>query len=134
MAHHLGSCLCAQVKFKVEGELESFYLCHCSYCQKDTGSAHASNLFSSKAKLTWITGQEFIVNYNHAGTRHAKSFCQNCGSALPRGADDGTLELLPAGSLDTDIEIRPAAHIFTASCANWDVKLEEIKQFESFPN
>ncbi|MFN3455173.1 MAG: GFA family protein, partial [Pseudobdellovibrio sp.] len=45
--NYLGSCLCGQVEFKIQGVLESFFLCHCKYCQKDTGSAHSANLFST---------------------------------------------------------------------------------------
>jgi hypothetical protein len=40
-----GSCLCGEIRFEIEGEFERFYLCHCEYCRKDTGSAHAANLF-----------------------------------------------------------------------------------------
>ena len=40
-----GSCLCGEIRFEIEGEFELFYLCHCEYCRKDTGSAHAANLF-----------------------------------------------------------------------------------------
>lgn len=46
-----GSCLCGEVTFEIEGDFEDFYLCHCERCRKDTGSAHAANLFSSTAKL-----------------------------------------------------------------------------------
>ena len=51
---YLGSCLCKGVKFRVKGNFESFYLCHCRYCRKDTGTAHAANLFSASAKLEWL--------------------------------------------------------------------------------
>jgi hypothetical protein len=40
-----GSCLCGAVSFEVSGAFDSFFLCHCSRCRKDTGSAHAANLF-----------------------------------------------------------------------------------------
>jgi hypothetical protein len=36
---HQGSCLCGEVRFEIEGEFERFFLCHCEYCRKDTGSA-----------------------------------------------------------------------------------------------
>lgn len=39
MADYLGSCLCGAVKFEVQGEFDSFYLCHCQRCQKDIGLA-----------------------------------------------------------------------------------------------
>ncbi|MCI3132528.1 GFA family protein [Phenylobacterium aquaticum] len=53
-----GSCLCGGIAFEISGPFEAFFLCHCSRCRKDTGSAHAANLFSSTAKLTWLSGQD----------------------------------------------------------------------------
>ena len=53
-----GSCLCGAVRFEVTGAFESFFLCHCSRCRKDTGSAHGANLFSSTAKLAWLKGED----------------------------------------------------------------------------
>ena len=46
-----GSCLCGAVRFEIRGSLERFFLCHCRRCQKDTGTAHAANLFSATAGL-----------------------------------------------------------------------------------
>ena len=51
MTDYVGSCLCGAVKFEVHGDFDSFYLCHCRYCQKDTGSAHAANLFSQSRQM-----------------------------------------------------------------------------------
>lgn len=48
---HLGACLCGAVRFEVDGAFDRFYLCHCESCRKDSGSAHAANLFSSFASL-----------------------------------------------------------------------------------
>lgn len=128
-----GSCLCGLVKYEIEGTFESFYLCHCKYCQKDTGSAHAANLFSTKAKLNWTAGQVRIKTFNLPSTQHTKSFCQECGSAVPNQQMDGKLLVVPAGSLDSKIIIRPDAHIFYSSKAEWSEDLEGIKKFQSFP-
>lgn len=130
----LGSCLCGEVNFEINGDFESFYLCHCKYCQKDTGSAHASNLFSSVAKLVWLTGKDKIKTYELPSTRHIKSFCSNCGSAVPSLQMDGTLLIVPAGSLNQDIPIKPNAHIFTSSRAGWECGLEKIKSYERLPH
>ena len=127
---HTGSCLCGSIKFEILGEFESFFLCHCKHCQKDTGSAFAANLFSTKAKLNWISGKEKIKTYNLPGTRHAKSFCMECSSALPNEA--GFLQV-PAGSLDTAVDLKANAHIFYASRANWEDDLTNIHRFENFP-
>lgn len=134
MNKHSGSCLCQHVKFEVEGNFDSFYLCHCKYCQKDTGSAHAANLFSTTAQINWITGQDKIKTFTLPLTRHTKSFCRECGSAVPSLQLEGKLLAVPAGSLDTKMTLKPDAHLFFSSRAGWDDGLENIKKFEQFPS
>ena len=53
---HKGSCLCGSIEYKVTGDFDNFFFCHCRSCRKDTGSAHAANLFSSTAELKWLKG------------------------------------------------------------------------------
>ncbi len=132
-AQHSGSCLCGMVNFEVEGEFERFYLCHCQYCQKDTGSAHAANLFSSSAKLKWVSGEGKLTRFDLPGTRHSKCFCSVCGSALPSVQMDGALLVVPAGSLNTRLALKPDAHIFASSRAPWDRDLETVPAVERFP-
>jgi hypothetical protein len=129
MTEHLGSCLCGTVRFKVEGAFDSFYLCHCQHCKKDTGSAHAANLFSQSAKLSWQSGADAVTSFTLPGTRHGRSFCKFCGSALPNTQTARVL-IVPAGSLDTDVSILPTAHIFSSSKANWEKALGEVPAFE----
>lgn len=128
-----GSCLCGKVQYEIVGNFEGFFLCHCEYCRKDTGSAHASNLFSSTAELKWISGQDTIATYNLPSTKHVKSFCSNCGSALPNLQNDEGLLVVPAGSLDEKINLTPNAHIYYASKADWDQNLENIPTIDGSP-
>jgi hypothetical protein len=130
---HRGSCLCGAVRFEVEGDFERFYLCHCSHCRKDTGSAHAANLFSSTATLKWLAGEDKARVFNLPNTCHRHCFCSNCGSALPDLQMNGTLLKVPAGSLDSDVLRRPDAHLFFASKANWDEALEKVPTVARLP-
>jgi hypothetical protein len=130
---HSGSCLCGAVRFEIAGEFASFYLCHCRHCRKDTGSAHGANLFSSTATLKWLSGQNHVRVFNLPNTRHQHCFCSTCGSALPDLQMDGKLLKVPAGSLDTDVLMRPDAHIFFASKANWDDALEQVPKVARLP-
>ncbi|UYL07928.1 GFA family protein [Bdellovibrio sp. SKB1291214] len=131
---YLGSCLCEKVTFEVVGSFESFFLCHCKYCQKDTGSAHGANLFSQKAQLKWVRGGDMVRTFNLPSTRHSKSFCKECGSALPGLQMNGQLLVVPAGSLNSPLDIKPNAHIFCSSKAPWDEALEKIATFETLPS
>lgn len=133
MTPHSGSCLCGAVRFEVSGDFEQFFLCHCRHCRKDTGSAHAANLFSARATLKWLAGADRVHTFTLPGTRHSRSFCRDCGSAVPGTQMGGRLLVVPAGSLDSEIEMKPDAHIFTASRAGWDRALEQVPGFEKLP-
>ena len=94
---------------------------------------HAANLFSSSAALSWLSGQDRIRTYKLPDTHHEKSFCATCGSALPGVQMDGALLVVPAGSLDSPVEVRPDAHICTGTRAEWDAQLDEIPEIEGLP-
>lgn len=130
---HSGSCLCGINKFEIIGEFKGFYLCHCTRCQKDTGSAHAANLFSPDASLKWISSFDNVKIFNLPDTRHTKSFCSECGSALPYNLNE-TIVVTPAGALDSKLETEPNAHIFYESRASWDSDLNTIQKFDVLPN
>ncbi len=129
-----GSCLCGEITFEIEGEFENFFLCHCERCRKDTGSAHAANLFSSTAKLKWLSGEDKAKTFNYHSEGHIKSFCSHCGSALPNIQMDGKLLVVPAGCLDSDIHMEPQGHIYYAKKASWDNDLEKVPKFDELTN
>ncbi|MGI4992365.1 GFA family protein [Halobacteriovorax sp. GFR7] len=131
---HKGSCLCGNVKFEIDGSFDNFFLCHCKYCQKDTGSAHAANLFASNVSFKWISGESEVQSYRLPETRHTKCFCKTCGSAVAGVYNEGQMVVVPAGSLDSPVDIKPNAHLFVKSRANWDHKLENITKFEGLPS
>lgn len=119
--------------FSISGTFESFFLCHCARCRKDSGSAHSANLFSSGATIAWLSGEENVKTFRLEATRHMKCFCTICGSALPfsQGTEGGIV--VPAGSLDSPIGIRPNAHICMSSRASWDNDLEAVDRIEGLP-
>ncbi|WP_442957540.1 GFA family protein [Photobacterium sp. 53610] len=59
-----GGCCCGSVAYTLEDQFSSFYFCHCEQCRKMTGSAHASNLFTSPENITWLHGQDQLKRYD----------------------------------------------------------------------
>lgn len=125
-----GSCLCGKARFSLTGDYAAFFLCYCSRCRKDTGSAHAANIFVRAASLIWQGNTDTINTYNHDNCRHVKSFCTHCGSALPTQIDS-TTALVPAGSLDEEPPIPAGAKIFFADRADWVDP--DAPTFDGFP-
>lgn len=129
-----GSCLCGAVHYSVSGEPERFYHCHCQRCRKATGSGHASNLFV-KGTLNWDKGEELVKFFKlPEAERFGNSFCQNCGSRLPKAVPAMGFVMIPAGSLDNDPDFKPQARIFTGSRAGWSCDSSEIPTFEAYPS
>ena len=130
---HSGSCLCGKVQYALSGDFQSFFLCHCTRCQKDTGSAHAANLFAANSVLTWVQGEHDVKTYQHPGTLHSKSFCQHCGSALPTFIEPINAVAVPAGSLDSPVPIAPTANIFLSRRADWADNIDSLPGFDELP-
>ncbi|MFW2543941.1 GFA family protein [Primorskyibacter sp. 2E107] len=128
-----GQCLCGSVTFRISGPFEGFFLCHCTRCRKDSGSAHSANLFSSKATIEWLSGEKNIKEFRLPGSRHMKCFCTECGSALPFSQESDGVLVVPAGSLDSKIDIRPNAHICMSSRADWDNDLASVQSIDGLP-
>ena len=130
---HRGSCLCGAVSFEIVGEFKKFFLCHCSRCRKSSGSAHCANLFAPGAKLRWLSGQDKLSFFHLEGANFARQFCSVCSSNLPVFFEARDMVITPAGCLDTDVNIKPQAHIFTNSKGNWDDILNDTATFEKMP-
>lgn len=128
-----GSCLCGCVRFHLKGSLSGFFLCHCSRCQKASGSAHGANLFAKDAQLDWLAGCEKITEFQVPDSRHERSFCSSCGSPLPHFNKTIGMWQIPAGSLDTAIDKAPDAKIFMTSQPDWVRLSRDVPCFEHLP-
>lgn len=129
-----GSCLCGKVTTIVHGPFERFYQCHCDRCQKKTGSAFASLLFTSPQNIEWLSGKELTKRFDLPNaTRFSNNFCTECGSQVPYLSRDGSMLVVPAGYLDESPDEAPQANIFwEEKCWWYDSGLDATK-FEQYP-
>ena len=129
-----GSCLCGEVTFNVWGPFKKFFLCHCSRCQKASGSAHVANIFTDPDNVEFLTGADQVKRYDHMPAEtFAKCFCTNCGSVVPYKNRPGNALIIPAGSLNEKPDITPAANIFWDDRAKWYDDGLQAEHFEEFP-
>ena len=129
-----GSCFCKKVNYEITGNMGVFQYCHCSRCQKVSGSAHASNVFVSPDDFKWLGGEDSVGRYDPPETKYfATSFCKNCGSSLPWLSKSGQVVIVPAGSLDDDPGIRPSKNIFCGSRSAWYTAASSLPEHEEGP-
>lgn len=129
-----GSCLCGKVSSTVEGPFHKFYQCYCDRCQKKTGSAFASLMFTTPDKIEWQSGKELIKRFDlPEAERFSNCFCTDCGSQVPYVSRDGAFLIVPAGYVSDDPEIRPSANIFWADRPCWFDEGKSADTFERYP-
>ena len=129
-----GSCLCGEVSYQFVGPVNVFQYCHCSRCQKFTGSAHASNIIIDPAQFRWLSGENFLGRFELPNAKHfATSFCKKCGSSLPWLTQSGKAIVVPAGTLDDDPKVRPIHNIFFVDKAPWHKEVDDLKKYEELP-
>ena len=127
-----GSCQCGAVRYEY-GEAERMVNCHCSRCRRQMGAAYATFVFVSGDAFRWLAGEDQVVNFKLPEARvKGTAFCRTCGSLVPREREPGSMQI-PAGSLDSDPQMRPAANIFTGSKAAWSTLDTSIPCFEEYP-
>ncbi|WP_437327515.1 GFA family protein [Sorangium sp. So ce381] len=129
-----GSCLCGDVAFEFDGTPLRMVSCHCMRCRLGRSSAHATNVFVALDSFRWIRGDAQIASYKVPDARFfTVAFCKRCGGAAPRLSPERGFAVVPAGTLDTDPGIRPAAHIFVDSKASWFPITDDLPRFAEYP-
>jgi len=130
-----GSCLCGRVTYMVRGPFDAFHLCHCSQCRRSTGTAHASNIFSTKDRLRWLSGEDLAKRYDpdEPGVI-SKAFCTHCGSLVPYiSASSGRL-IIPAGGLEGNPGIKPQDNIYWPDRADWYDSVSQAPRYDTEPD
>ena len=132
-----GGCACGAVRYAVDADPIFVNNCHCSLCQKQTGSTSVVNLFVESIHLTHQSGDltRHVVKAGSGGN-HAIMRCASCGTALwsvyPRLGDLGVG--IRAGTLDDPGAVTPDAAIFVADKMPWVTLPEGIPHFDAAYN
>ena len=115
-----GGCLCGGVRYEISQAFVSASYCHCTRCQRRTGTAGSAQARTVPGSLGIVAGAELVGEYVPAGG-WPKCYCTVCGGALwSRHPDDEEQKSVRLGTVDGDPGIRPQWHQFTAYAAGWE--------------
>lgn len=128
-----GECLCAEVKFEVDGELPDLYQCHCSLCRKATGSTSNAATFVDSAEFRWVAGQSAIRSFQKP-TGYRSDFCGTCGSPVPNQLRGSAIIWIPAGLLHGALTSKVAVHLHLGSSASWEVESDNCLRLQAGPD
>lgn len=115
-----GGCLCGGVRYEISEPLVSASYCHCTRCQRRTGTAASAQARVAPGSLRVVRGEGLIREWV-PDDGWPKVYCSACGGALwSRSPTEAGLFSVRLGTFDTDPGIRPQWRQFVAYAASWE--------------
>ncbi|HUZ27924.1 MAG TPA: GFA family protein [Solirubrobacteraceae bacterium] len=115
-----GGCGCGAVRFELTEPPASARYCHCTRCQRRTGTAASASAVAVPGSFRIVAGEDRLKAWKPDGGWE-KWFCGDCGSALfSRDGRDLERVGVRMGAFDSDPGVRPSARQFTAYAAAWE--------------
>lgn len=112
--------MCGGVRFEVSEPLLTASYCHCTRCQRRSGTAASAQALVAPGSVSVTAGEELVAAYE-PDNGFAKEFCSACGSALwARNPATGDVFGVRLGAFDVDPGVRPAYRQFVAYAAAWE--------------
>jgi hypothetical protein len=116
-----GGCLCGGVRFELTEPARAAGYCHCTRCQRRSGTAASAQARIDGRALKLLAGEELVKAWRHPDGGWEKLFCRECGSQLfSRDPEDRTRMSVRLGAFDGDPGVRPAWRAHVASAAPWE--------------
>lgn len=133
MAKTEGGCLCGSVRYAFEGDPLMSLVCHCTHCQKQSGSAF-STIIGVPEPVLEVSGEtKTFRDSGESGMAVERIFCPSCGSPLISKVEVAPgLSFIKAGTLDDTSTFSPSSHIWTRSKQCW-VETGDIPAFATNP-
>ncbi|WP_206483936.1 GFA family protein [Thalassotalea sp. G2M2-11] len=129
-----GSCLCGAIEYQVALIEDKIFNCHCQFCRKAHGADYVTLALADNQSLNLKDeGNHLTEHINAIGGYRA--FCGKCGTRLMNYAPDKNLYLsVTLSTIDSPINLHPAANVNTESKASWCELSDNIPNFKSLPD
>jgi hypothetical protein len=130
-----GRCICGEIHYTVNCKPMFVHCCHCSWCQRETGSAFALNALIESERLSITRGVvEKIQTPSNSGVGQVIVRCPECQVALwsHYGAAKEKVAFVRVGTLDNPNLCPPDIHIYTSSKQSWVELSDTAAKAEDF--
>jgi hypothetical protein len=124
MTNLSGSCSCGAVKYRLTSLPMFVHCCHCTDCQRQTGSAFVLNALIEADRVELLEGEpRRYPQPTDSGRPHLIHRCGDCGTALwSNYGGREEIRFVRVGALNEAYALPPDVHIYTRSKQPW-VKL-----------
>ena len=130
-APYTGGCQRGSVRYVLTTEPVRLVACHCTECQRQSGSAFGLSMLVKKDNLAVTGSTKQFTRIADSGNEVTGVFCPDCGVRIynaPKSAQD-MLSLKP-GTLDDTSWLRPSYLIWMKSAQGWVPVPDGVKALE----
>ena len=134
-----GGCTCGHVRYRLREQPLIIHCCHCSLCQRQTGSAFVINALIQAKNVEVLSGSvenTMVSSPGGSGQRIAR--CPKCKVAvwseylvMTKGLKN-ILLFIRVGTLDNPGEQPPDVHIYTSSKVPWVHIPSDVPAFDGY--
>ena len=115
-----GGCLCGGVRYEVTAPPQSVGYCHCTRCQRRTGTAASAQARLAPGTFRLLSGGELVREYRPPDG-FSKCFCSNCGGALwSKDPESDEVMSVRLGMFDPGHGLAPQFRAFVSYAAEWE--------------
>jgi hypothetical protein len=130
-----GGCLCGEIRYRLNEDPVTLYVCHCTDCQTQSGSSFGLSMVVRSEAVEVLRGkpEEWSVTLPDGRVKGARA-CARCHTrVLFRSRVPGLAGVEP-GTLDDTSWLRPVGHIWARSAQPFVVIPEDTLRFEQQPD
>jgi len=129
-----GGCHCGTIAYEAEVAPGTVRVCHCTDCQKLTGTAFRTNIASLPGTFRFTKGTPKIyIKTAESGNRRAHAFCPECGAPIYAAAPGPNPETygLRVGGIDQRAELGPPSRQgWCRSALPWAMDITAVARAE----
>jgi hypothetical protein len=127
-----GGCLCGRVRFELTQAPTAAGYCHCTRCQRRTGTGSSVQARINADTFRLLQGQDDLKGWRHPDGGFEKWFCGTCGAHLfSHNPNDPAQMSIRMGAFDRDPQVRLSWRTYVAYSAPWEpVPDDGLERFE----
>ena len=131
-----GGCTCKAVRYRLTSRPMIVHGCHCTWCQRETGSAFAVNAVIETDRVVVQGEVEAILTPSASGAGQRIARCPKCKIALwsHYAGAGAAMRFVRVGTLDDPSRFPPDIHIFTSTKQPWLALPAGVPAFAEFYN
>ncbi|WP_162651430.1 GFA family protein [Lentilitoribacter sp. Alg239-R112] len=133
--HVRGKCHCGNIAFTAEINPDRVRICHCTDCQKLSGSPFRVVVPVSENKFNLLSGNlKHYIKVAESGDKRQQSFCPDCGTpiyATSVGDSNEPKKLgIRLGAIENGFGLVPKRQFWAASAVKWLGQISNVRSFD----